>query len=69
MHDTLAKQMAVAGAMSERPSSQIVRPLYLDNLRDQRDSLETRLANVNKLIEALENNKQFVEILDLMGKV
>lgn len=53
----------------EKQAGNFTPPSYLDNLKQQRDVLQSRLSNINALITKLESNPDFVSILDLMRKV
>ena len=44
-------------------------PSYLEQLRQQRDQFQARLDNINALIQKLESNPEFVDLIDLMNKV
>ncbi len=50
-------------------NGQYIPPSYLDNLKQHRDSFQSRLDNINRLISALEIHPEFVEIIDLSNRI
>ena len=61
-------ELSPAGYMMEQQSKAPTRFTLTERLEAERRTLEDRLAQVNKLLEALKNNPGFQELFDLISK-